>query len=132
MSVIQEPIWRSFLFVALGGGLGSMGRFAVSLALGKWVPGFPLGTLLVNVLGSFGIAFFSYKTGSDGKEWALNPQLRHLLFVGFFGGFTTFSSFSLQTIELIQKDRIHSALANVGLSIICCLFAAWAGISAAR
>ncbi len=132
MAITQEPLWRSFLWVALGGGLGSMGRFAVSILMGKWVPGFPLGTLVVNILGSFGIAYLSYRSGADGKEWALNPVWRHLALVGFFGGFTTFSSFSLQTIELIQKDRLPAAALNITLSLVCCLLGAWAGIQTAR
>jgi fluoride exporter len=114
-----------YLQVALGSALGGVCRFALSgafeLRLGT---GFPWGTIAVNVIGSFciGLAF-----GLSEREW-----VRHFIGVGVLGGFTTFSSFSWQTLSLIQQDRLGPACVNVAGSVVLCLCAVWAGYALAR
>jgi CrcB protein len=121
----------TYLWIAIGGALGSMARFACSnLALAWWGPGFPWGTLIVNVVGSFVIGFFSGLTGPDGR--LLVPgDLRQFVLVGICGGYTTFSSFSLQTLALAQDGEFVRAGLNVGASVALCLVSVWLGYVAA-
>jgi protein CrcB len=118
----------TYLWIALGGALGSVGRawlaFAVARALG---PQFPWGTILVNVVGSFVIGFFGTLTAASDGRFALPADARAFVMVGVCGGFTTFSSFSLQTLELARDGRPGEALANVALSLALCLASVAAG-----
>jgi CrcB protein len=87
---------------------------------------FPWGTLVVNVVGSFVIGFFATLTGPDGRVYA-SSTARQFVMVGICGGYTTFSSFSLQTLTLMNDEEYLGAGANIGLSVICCKFAVAAG-----
>ncbi len=114
-----------YLLVATGGAVGSMARYAVTLAsTWAWGPEFPWGTLIINVVGSFIITLFGTLTAPYGES-AQGPRL--LVMVGFCGGFTTFSSFSLQTLELARVGHRVGVVANILLSVCLCLAAAWAG-----
>ena len=96
--------------VILGSALGGLARYWLAIVVGAWLgPGFPWGTLLINVLGSLVIGLAGSAT--DAREHA---AFRAFLMVGVCGGFTTFSSFSLQTLELMQNGREGSALLYVG------------------
>jgi CrcB protein len=117
----------AYLWVALGGALGSMARYWVALAtVQAWGATFPWGTLVVNIVGSFIIAFFGALTAPHGFV-PTGPAPRVFVLVGVCGGFTTFSSFSLQTLELIQSGRWAGAAANVVVSVLVCVAAAAAG-----
>ena len=98
-----------YVWVAIGGAIGSVARFwfgnVVAAALG---PAFPWGTLMINVFGSFVISFFSGLTGM-GHRFALSNDARIFVIVGVCGGFTTFSSFSLQTVELARSGQAGRA-----------------------
>lgn len=119
-----------YLWVALGGALGSMGRFYAASAVARLAgPQFPWGTILVNVVGSFIIGLIATTTAPGGR-FAAPADLRVFIMVGFCGGFTTFSSFSLQTLELLRDGRAGEALGNVVLSVVVCVLAAAAGYSA--
>ena len=121
----------AYLWVALGGALGSMARYGVSIASARaWGLAFPWGTILVNVVGSFIIGFFGTLTLPDAPLPA-SPGLRTFVMVGFCGGFTTFSSFSLQTLELARDDEWFAAFGNIALSVILCLLAVALGHSLA-
>jgi fluoride exporter len=121
----------AYLWVALGGAFGSMARYGVSVAAARlWGSAFPWGTVLVNVVGSFIISFFGALTLPHGPH-PVTPDLRTFVMVGFCGGFTTFSSFSLQTLELAQGKEWLGALANVALSVALCLASVAAGHYAA-
>ena len=99
-----------YLSVALGGMIGAILRLVVSrLALARWGGDFPWGTLLVNVAGSFLIGLCWYLF----ERWHLAPAARLFLFVGIFGAFTTFSSFSLEGLQLFQAGRVQAGLAYV-------------------
>ncbi len=117
----------SYLWIFLGGGLGSIARFAganfVSRHLGDH---FPWGTLLVNVTGSFVIGCFATLTGPDGR-WMVAHSGRQFVMIGICGGYTTFSAFSLQTLLLARDGEWFKAGANAALSFVLCMIAVWLG-----
>ncbi|MCG8672471.1 MAG: fluoride efflux transporter CrcB [Pseudomonadales bacterium] len=117
------------VWVAIGGGLGAMSRFAVSSWLSQTGSGFPWGTYVVNVLGSLLAGAFLIFILSD---HANREVLRLLLLVGFFGAFTTFSTFSFETVRLIESGQISLALANVLGNLLSCLLGAWLGMTLAK
>lgn len=120
-----------YLWVALGGALGSVARYAVSLGATRWLgAAFPWGTLLVNVAGSFAIGLLAALVTSDGRP-ALGSDARAFVMIGILGGFTTFSSFSLETLTLARNGALGAAAANAGLSLALCLAAVWLGFGAA-
>ena len=121
----------TYLCVALGSALGGVARFGLGGAVARLMgPDFPWGTILINIIGSFIISFFGTLTISGGPLEA-GPNLRAFVMVGLCGGFTTFSSFSLQTLELAAGNQWLAASANVGLSVVLCLLAVTAGHLAA-
>jgi len=117
----------AYILVALGGALGSVARFALSgVAASQLGSTFPWGTFIVNVLGSFVIGFFSAFTGPEGR-WTVGEGGRMFFMTGVMGGFTTFSSFSLQTLALARDGEWFRAGGNVAGSVIICLVAVWLG-----
>ena len=117
----------TYLWVALGSALGGMARYGVGLAAARlWGVGFPWGTILINASGSFLISFFGTLTLPGGPLPA-GAALRVFVMVGLCGGFTTFWSFSLQTLELARDDAWGAAFLNVALSLALCLLAVAAG-----
>ncbi len=122
----------SLLLVALGGAIGSVARYTLALFIAGYTgSGFPFGTVLINILGSFTIGWFAELTESYGRHPASGPA-RAFVMAGLCGGFTTFSAFSLQTIELLRGGYMARALANVVLSVALCLVATAIGMYAAR
>ncbi|PSJ63028.1 fluoride efflux transporter CrcB [Pseudaminobacter soli (ex Li et al. 2025)] len=116
-----------YLAVSAGAVIGSVLRALVSLAsLAMFGPGFPWGTLFVNVVGSFVIGFYSTLTGPDGRLLA-GSRARQFVMAGICGGFTTFSTFSLETLRLAQSGHWPMAGLNVIISVITWLFAVWLG-----
>ena len=123
----------AYLWVALGSALGGVARFGLGLLAGRlWGDSFPWGTIGINILGSFIIGFFGALTTPEGPIPA-SQSLRIFVMVGICGGFTTFSSFSLQTVSLARDGSWLGAMANVLLSVTLCLLAVTLGhYSAAR
>jgi fluoride exporter len=116
------------LWVAVGGALGSIARYWVAIAVARLLgPQFPWGTILINIVGSFVIGFFAALTATGTGRLSVPSDLRIFVMVGVCGGFTTFSAFSLQTLDLMRDGRTVQALANVGLSVMLCLVAVAAG-----
>jgi CrcB protein len=121
----------TYLWVALGGALGSVARYTSSTVAARWLGlGFPWGTLFVNVAGSFAIGLLAALVTADGRP-LLDTEARAFLLVGVLGGFTTFSSFSFETLELARGGALGAAAANVALSLALCLAGAWLGFAAA-
>ncbi|MDD2794521.1 fluoride efflux transporter CrcB [Acidocella sp.] len=121
----------AYLWVAIGGALGSVARFALGNAMVMLTgPAFPWGTLLINVIGSFVISFFGMLTGS-GDRFALPYEARVFVTVGICGGFTTFSSFSLQSVDLIRAGQPGRAGLYAAASLILCLAASGLGFLSA-
>ncbi len=117
----------SYVWIGIGGAFGSIARAWLAVAVARITgPQFPWGTILINILGSFVIGFFGTLTAS-GSRFAAPTDLRAFVMIGICGGFTTFSSFSLQTLELARDGRIVQALGNIGLSVALCLLAVAAG-----
>ena len=117
----------SYIFVMLGGALGSGVRFWMSGFIAQRAGEvFPLGTLFVNVSGSFVVGFIAAFTGPEGPVLA-SPRFRQFFLIGVCGGYTTFSSFSLQTLDFARDGDWLKALLNTVLSFGCCLAAVWLG-----
>jgi fluoride exporter len=120
-----------YFLIALGGALGSVTRFALNgLISSQFGETFPWGTFLVNVTGSLAIGFFATLTGPEGRVVA-SGHARMFVMAGIFGGYTTFSSFSLQTLNLAREGEWLRSGANVVGSVIACLVAVWLGHIAA-
>ena len=121
----------TYLWIAIGGALGSMARYACTNLAAGWLGGhFPWGTLIINVVGSLVIGFFAALTGPGGRLY-VSSDLRLFVLVGICGGYTTFSSFSLQTLDLLRDGAVARAGLNVVGSVSLCLLAVWIGYLAA-
>ncbi|MEK0083416.1 fluoride efflux transporter CrcB [Benzoatithermus flavus] len=121
----------TYLWVAFGSALGGIGRFWCSGFVAERFGGtFPWGTMLVNVVGSFIIGFFATLTGPDGRL-LVSPNARQFVMVGICGGYTTFSSFSLQTLSLLRDEEWLLAGLNIVLSVVLCMLSVWLGHVAA-
>ena len=120
----------NFLLVAVGGAVGSMLRYATTLGATRLLgPGFPWGTLIVNVVGSFVIGVF---VETIARRFDASEPVRLLLVTGFLGGFTTFSSFSLDAAALLERGAGLLAFAYVGASLLLSLGAVFAGLVLTR
>lgn len=117
----------SYILVMLGGALGTGARFGLSGFIAERAgESFPLDTLIVNITGSFVIGFFAAFADPEGAFF-VSPRLRQFFMIGFCGGYTTFSSFSLQTLEFARDGDWLKAFLNTVLSVACCLGAVWLG-----
>jgi CrcB protein len=123
---MSSTFWTYFL-IAFGGALGSVARFWFSGVVANTIgQTFPWGTLLVNISGSFVIGFFAALTGPDGR-WLVGAAGRQFFMIGVCGGYTTFSSFSLQTLDLMREGDWLKAGANSAASLVLCLLTVWLG-----
>ncbi|MBI3516401.1 MAG: fluoride efflux transporter CrcB [Proteobacteria bacterium] len=117
----------AYIVVAIGSALGGVLRYACTGLAAAWFgAALPWGTIAINILGSFVIGGFAAATGPNSRGPA-PVEVRAFVMVGLCGGYTTFSSFSLQTFELLQRGDLAGAAANVGLSVVLCLAAVWLG-----
>lgn len=116
--------------IAAGGAFGAMMRFWVSTGVYAWLGrSFPYGTLSVNVIGSFfiGLAFVLFT-----ERLSLGAEIRSFVMIGFLGAFTTFSTFSIETLFLLQEGLLVKAAANMLINILFCITATWGGMILAR
>ena len=116
----------SYLWVTIGSALGGLLRYAITRLTLTQSIAFPYGTIFINVLGSFVIGYFGTLTLQSGR-YPVSDNVRLFVMVGICGGFTTFSSFSLQTLDLLRSGAWGRALANVILSVVLCVAAVAAG-----
>ena len=128
----QSDLKIEYLWIALGSALGGAARYWLSGAIARrFGEAFPVGTLMVNVTGSFVIGFIA--TLSDpGGRLLMSVTARQFVMLGLLGGYTTFSSFSLQTLNLARDGEWLYACANVVLSVMLCLLSVWCGHVVAR
>jgi CrcB protein len=116
-----------YLAIAAGGALGTMGRYFLSGVIADaFGQTFPWGTLIVNVSGSFVIGLFGALTGPDGR-FLVSGMTRQFVMIGICGGYTTFSSFSIQTLNLANDGEWLYAGANIAGSVVLCLVFVWIG-----
>jgi fluoride exporter len=114
--------------IGLGSALGGVSRHGLGLLIAQRMgQSFPWGTLAVNVLGSLAIGVCGALLASSSRS-NLN-LMREFVMIGFLGGFTTFSAFSLQTLQLLRDGKPGAAFLNVGVSIALCLLAVWIGFA---
>lgn len=121
---------KALIFIAAGGAFGAVLRYGASVGvyslLGR---GFPYGTLFVNVSGSLLMGFLSVIML---ERFDIDPEWRAAVLVGVLGSFTTFSTFSIETLNLLEQGEIMRAMANIVLSVFVCLFAVWFGVLIGR
>ena len=121
---------NQLLLIFIGGGLGSLVRFAFSKFIQENMDKtFPFGTLGVNVLASLILGIL---VGMFEAKTLINPNYRAFIAIGFCGGFSTFSTFSNDTLQLIQNNRITEAFLNIFLNVILCLLATFGGLMLAK
>ena len=121
-----------YLLIGLGGALGSVGRYFLNGVISNQTgPGFPWGTLAINISGSFLIGFYFTLTDPTEGRILASPAARQFFMTGICGGYTTFSSFSLQTLNLARDGEWFRAGGNVAGSVALCLVAVWLGHLAA-
>ncbi|MEN9917556.1 MAG: putative fluoride ion transporter CrcB [Pseudomonadota bacterium] len=122
---------NTITLIFLGAGLGGVLRYGISTSIyNLFKQNFPYGTLVVNVSGSFLMGFLFIL--SLERFQSIAPQLRSLLLIGFLGGYTTFSSFSIETINLMEKGDWFIGILNIVFSTVLCLIAAWIGVILGR
>jgi CrcB protein len=120
-----------YLLVAVGGALGSMARYGTGVLVGKaWTASFPLATMLINIAGSLAMGLFIGWLARTTPSWQADARL--FVAVGIFGGFTTFSSFSLDTISMLERGEIGPALLYVLASVIIGIGALYGGLVVMR
>jgi len=111
--------------IALGGGVGSVGRYLTAgLAYRILGTGFPFGTLAVNAIGCFAIGWLNVRLVGSSQ---ISPEMRSALTIGMLGGFTTFSTFGWETLEMVNDRQFGRAALNVGVNVACSLVAVWLG-----
>ena len=119
-----------YIAIALGGSLGAISRYWVSTATYSWLGNnFPYGTLMVNVTGSLVMGFLTVVLI---QRFDVSDEVRLGLIVGFLGSFTTFSTFSMDTIHWIETGAVIKALVYMLVSVIACVLGAWAGLISAK
>ena len=121
---------KILVLIAIGGALGALGRYAVSSGVHQLAGhGFPYGTLVVNVAGSFVIGALYVLIVESGNELV---HYRAPLMIGLLGSFTTFSAFSLETVHLIEAGELLKAGTNAVLSVVLCVVCCWGGLAVGR
>jgi len=119
-----------YIAIALGGSLGAISRYWVSTATYSWLGNnFPYGTLMVNVTGSLLMGFLTVVLV---QRFDVSDEVRLGLIVGFLGSFTTFSTFSMDTIHWLESGEVVKSLAYILVSVFACVLGAWAGLISAK
>jgi CrcB protein len=133
MSFITLLLRHPYLLVGVGGALGSVARAGITDLVTRWIGnGFPFGTLVVNVMGAILMGLLAGYGETEPGRLIFSPGARTFLMIGVLGGYTTFSSFSLQTFLLMEQGNWIGAFLNVFLSVLLCVGGIWLGFSVIR
>jgi len=125
---VTLEVFKSYFWVAVGSMLGGMSRFWVSRVVAERVgETFPWGTIVINITGSFVIGLLWALVQAEGRLGPSRPFITQLCIVGICGGYTTFSSFSLQTLNLLREKQWLWAGGNIAISVVACMLAVWLG-----
>ncbi len=114
----------NILYIGLGGFIGAVSRYLVSRYINNLLPSFPLGTLAVNIIGSFVLGFIIYSV-SLGRN--ISPEIRDFITIGMLGGFTTMSAFAYESFRLMELNQMMMFALNIALNVILCIAAVYAG-----
>lgn len=121
---------KALIFIAMGGAIGAVLRYGASLSVYSLMGrGFPYGTLFVNVTGSLLMGLLGVMML---ERFNIGPEWRAAVLVGVLGSFTTFSTFSIETLNLLEQGDVMRAVANIVLSVLVCLAAVWFGVLIGR
>ncbi len=124
VSLSMKSLFTHLFWIGLFGFFGSLSRFLLSKGIGRLVWAFPLGTFVVNVIGSLILGFMMYSVLA-GKE--ISPLVRDAIGIGFLGAFTTMSTFSFETFRLLEQGEMVFAFINIIINVGACLFAIYIG-----
>jgi len=121
---------KTIVFIAVAGAFGAVSRYGTALGVYSiFGRNFPYGTLFVNVAGSFLMGILSIMLLD---RFNVGPEWRAAILVGFLGSFTTFSTFSIETLNMLEQGDFSRALLNMALSLSLCIMAVWFGVSVGR
>ena len=133
MSVLSLLIKHPWTMAATGGAIGAVARVIVSTGVARWTgEEFPFGTIVVNVTGALIMGMLAGYGQSEPGKLVFSEPARTFMMIGVLGGYTTFSSFSLQTFLLLEQGNLLGASLNVLLSVLLCIAGIWAGFAAIR
>jgi fluoride exporter len=133
MSVLSFLFKHPWTMAAMGGAIGSVARVIVSTGVARWTgEDFPFGTIVVNVTGALVMGMLAGYGQSEPGKLIFSEPARTFLMIGVLGGYTTFSSFSLQTFLLLEQGIVLGALLNVILSVLLCVAGIWGGFTVIR
>ena len=133
MSFFVSLLKHPYILAGIGGAIGSIGRIGMTDLVAKWLGNdFPFGTIMVNFTGALFMGLLAGYGEADPGQLVFAPATRTLLMIGVLGGYTTFSSFSLQTFLLIEQGNLLGAFLNVFLSIALCVSGVWLGFFTIR
>ena len=128
ISFLSALLRHPYLLAGLGGAIGSVGRVMMTNLITRWTGDeFPFGTIVVNVTGAILMGLLAGYSVSDPGKLLFSPAARTFLMIGVLGGYTTFSSFSLQTLALAQGGEWLYAAGNILISVVMCLLGVWLG-----
>jgi CrcB protein len=133
MSFLSSLLRHPYLLAGVGGAIGSIGRVMMTSFVSRWTgEEFPFGTLVVNVTGALLMGLLAGYSVTDPGKLIFSSPARTFLMIGVLGGYTTFSSFSLQTFLLLEQGNLLGALLNVLLSVFLCVAGIWIGFVTIR
>ena len=133
MSFFMAFFKHPYLLAGIGGAIGSIGRIGMTDLVSRWLGNqFPFGTIAVNFTGAILMGLLAGYGEPDTGKLIFAPEVRTFLMIGVLGGYTTFSSFSLQTFLLIEQGNLTGASLNIFLSVFLCVSGVWLGIGAIR